>query len=103
MSIKTLKTLLLLLLAASLAFGAVACGSACKDLGNKICDCQPTRAKEDSCELALDTAVENFDLSSSQENACQDILDSGECTCEALQAGDLAACGLANDAQVVFD
>ena len=103
MSRKTLQTLLLLLLAATLALGAVACGSACKDLANKVCDCQPTRAKKDSCELAVDTAAENSEPSSGQEDVCQDILDSGECTCEALQAGDLAVCGLANDAQVVFD
>jgi hypothetical protein len=73
------------------------CGSACKDLANKVCDCQPTRAKEDRCHRSIDAASSNFDLSDEEEDACQAILDSGECTCEAIEAGNFAACGLSYD------
>ncbi len=99
---KLLNAMMILSLAACLALSGLACGSACKDLANKICHCQPTRAKEDSCRLSIDSAMENSEPSSGQDDACQKILDSGSCTCEALQAGYLAACGLANDASV-FD
>jgi uncharacterized protein YgiB involved in biofilm formation len=90
-------------LAACLALGAAACGSACEDLANKICDCQPTRAKKESCKISYDTANQNIDPSSEQDDACQAILDSGNCTCESLQAGDLASCGLSNDALSIYD
>ena len=90
-------------LALCLASGAVACGSACGDLANKICGCQPTRAKEEACKISIDTAKQNLDISSAEEDACQAILDSGDCTCQALQAGDQAVCGLSRDAQIAFD
>lgn len=86
-----------------LALGATACGSACKDLANKICKCQPTRSKENACKRSTSAAKRNLELSSKEEDACQEILDSGDCTCQALQAGDLAACGLAHDAELVFE
>jgi hypothetical protein len=74
-----------------------ACGSPCEDLANKVCRCQPTEAKKDRCRINIDTAVRNFDLSDEQEDRCQKILDSGTCTCTAVQAGDLNACGLSYD------
>lgn len=86
-----------------LALGASACGSACGQLARKICNCQETRAEEDACKLATDSAKRNFEPSDAEENACQKILDSGDCTCEALAAGDLAACGLANDATDIYE
>ncbi len=75
------------------------CGSACEDLADKICKCQPTRIKEDTCRISIDAAKKNLDVTSEQEDVCQEILDSGDCTCEALAAGDYEACGLANDAE----
>jgi uncharacterized protein YgiB involved in biofilm formation len=97
------KLLLIALTAAGLALTVSACGSACGDLARKICKCQPTRAKEDACKLATDSAKRNFDPSNSEEKACEQILSSGNCTCEALAAGDLAACGLANDATNIYE
>jgi len=100
---RLINLMLVLTLAAGLALGASACGSACADLAHKICKCQPTRAKEDACKLATATAKRNSSPSNSEENACQKILNSHACTCEALAAGDLAACGLANDATDVYE
>jgi hypothetical protein len=76
------------------------CGSACKDLGDKICDCQVALAKRQQCKTALSAASDNTDLSDAEENKCQAILDSGSCTCDVLLAGDYAACGLAKDAEI---
>lgn len=73
------------------------CGNACKDLANHICDCQPTRGKKDRCQNSVSIANSNASLSSEQQDLCSSILDSGACTCQALQNGDLAACGLARD------
>ncbi len=78
------------------------CGSACEDLADKICKCQPTRIKEDTCRISIDAAKKNLDLTSEQEDTCQEILDSGDCTCEALAAGDYQACGLSNDAEIAY-
>jgi len=46
---------------------------------------------------------EPVDLSDEEESHCQEILDSGRCTCEALDAGDYSACGLSADPMSVFD
>ena len=71
------------------------CGSACEELADKICNCQPTRSKIDRCKINVNTATRNLDLSDEEEDRCQAILDSGLCSCTALTAGDFASCGLA--------
>ncbi len=74
---------------------ASGCGSACEELADKICNCQQTRSKIDRCKINVDTAIRNLDLSDEEEDRCQAILDSGLCSCTALNAGDFASCGLA--------
>ncbi len=98
--IKHLPIFVLLLALAAMSFG---CDSACRELANKICDCQPTRAKVVRCETTIETADRNIDPSDGEEDRCQEILDSGACTCEALNSGDLAACGLSEDAMDVWE
>jgi hypothetical protein len=92
---RLIRVLLVLFVLPGLMALFAGCGSACEDLANKICDCQPTRAKIDRCKINVDTATRNMDLSDEQEDRCQAILDSGLCTCEALEQGDFASCGLA--------
>ena len=87
----------------ALAVLASACGSACEDLANKVCRCQPTEAKKDRCRINIDAAVRNYDLSDEQEDRCQKILDQGTCNCEAVLAGDLNACGLSYDPMTAYD
>jgi hypothetical protein len=82
---------------------AAGCGSACKDLADKVCGCQPTRAKIERCRSNVDAAARNSSLSDEQESRCQGILDGKQCTCTALQAGNLSACGLSNDPTDVFN
>jgi hypothetical protein len=94
-----MKLLVLLLPALVLcSLLAAGCATPCEDLAHKVCDCQPTRAKQDRCDTAIDAAVQNMDLSSEEDDRCQAILDSGSCTCEAIAAADYAACGLSADA-----
>ena len=99
MKSRILFTIIFSILALVLCVG---CGSACKDLAHKVCNCQPTRAKKDHCNLSIDSVAQNFDLSDEEEDRCQNILDSGRCTCEALAAGDYSACGLSADPLSVF-
>lgn len=73
-----------------------ACGNDCKDLADRICNCQATRAQQQRCQQAANAANGNTSLSSQEQDVCKKILDSGKCTCDALDAGDFAACGLAN-------
>ena len=87
----------------ALAVLAAACGSACKDLANKVCRCQPTEAKKERCRINIDAAARNFNLSDEQENRCQKIINSGSCTCDAVLAGDLSACGLSFDPMSAYD
>jgi len=86
-----------------LSAGASGCGSACKDLANKICACQPTRAKKENCEQNIRTATRNFELSDKEEDRCQKILDSGLCTCEAISAGAWHFCGLSSDPMSAYE
>jgi|DewCreStandDraft_4_1066084.scaffolds.fasta_scaffold00303_29 hypothetical protein len=88
-------------LALSMAFGS-GCGSPCKDLADKICDCMPTRLSQERCHTNVNAADSNTSISEEEEDRCQAILDSGRCTCEAIQAGDVSACGLANDAAALL-
>jgi hypothetical protein len=97
------KVVCLFATSATLALWVGGCGSACEDLANKVCNCQPTRAKKDRCKLNVDAAVRNFDLSDEEEDRCEKILDSGRCTCEALAAGEHSACGLSSDPSVALD
>ncbi len=82
----------------TLALSAGACGNPCNDLAKKVCNCQPTRAKRDACKISVDSAGQNISLSDEEKGRCSDILDAKTCTCEALSAGDYAACGLSEDA-----
>jgi len=97
------RSLIAVACVAVLALGAAACGSPCEDLANKVCKCQPTEAKKDRCNINIDAAVRNFDLSDEQEDRCQKILDEGTCTCEAILAGDLNACGLSFDPMTAYE
>ena len=97
------RILCFLTLLLALAVLATACGSACEDLAKKVCRCQPTEAKKDRCRINIDAAVRNFDLSDEQENRCQKILDRGTCTCDAVLAGDLNACGLSFDPMTAYE
>ena len=64
-------------LAAALALG---CGSACQDLGDRICACEATSAAKDNCRSALRNELGNtVKPTDAQQAMCQQILDGGKC------------------------
>jgi hypothetical protein len=89
------KTIQGLLFSSVLGLAVAGCGSACKDLANRICDCQPTRAKQDQCKKAVDASSKNFSPSDEEESRCDKLLK--QCTCELIRSGNYhAQCGLSN-------
>lgn len=72
-----------------------ACGHPCRDLSDTICRCAQTTEEEQRC-IRQVHALASQDKRVHDANAtrtCAALLET--CTCEALAAGDLAACGLA--------
>ncbi len=41
----------------ALAAGAAACGSACKDLADRICNCQPVGTLRDNCKSSVSNQI----------------------------------------------
>ncbi len=89
---------------AALAIAALAlsgCGSACQDLGNRICNCQPAGALRDSCNSGVKSQLNSSGASSADQAYCESKL--GTCpdpatnpgACDALNtAAGKAACGI---------
>jgi len=102
MNLVIMRTFIFIIGFLALSILITGCGSACKDLANKVCDCQPTRSKKERCEIAINAAARNMDLSDEEEDRCQAILDSDRCTCQALETGDFSACGLSVDPMITY-
>jgi hypothetical protein len=84
----------LVALVLSLAVGAIAgCQGPCTTLAEQICACEPNRALENSCLQTVRAAMNQREVSVAEAAVCEQKLDT--CTCEALEDGDLVACGLA--------
>ncbi len=68
-----------------------ACSEPCLDLANRICDCEPTANRRNTCK---NTFVRNNPVSISEddEKRCEKLLRT--CSCDALEKGDYQACGL---------
>jgi hypothetical protein len=68
---------------ALLAFALVTlgsgCGSPCKDLGYRICDCQPAGSPRDNCKSQVVNVLGGESLSQGQQDTCKKFLDSGNC------------------------
>jgi hypothetical protein len=85
------RAFLMLVLSAALL---AACGDPCTDLSKKICKCKPTEIEQQACIQAISDSSRPT-ATSDQQGVCADIMDG--CTCKKLKAGDLAACGLAEE------
>jgi hypothetical protein len=75
--------------------GAYACSTPCKELAEQICRCESNQRAQQSCLLDLENRESDVAISEDQGEACQALLDTGDCSCDRLAAGDLQACGLA--------
>ena len=99
----TKTTLLLAALAAATLTGA-GCGSACQDLGDRICSCQPVGAVRDSCKASIRNELGNVvKPGDAEEKICAQKL--GTCPdfeahpdrCRELDTVDgKVKCGMAN-------
>ncbi len=102
----TTKTTLLLAaaLAASMLTGA-GCGSACQDLGDRICSCQPVGSLRDSCKASIRNELGNVvKPSDADQKVCEQLLrscpdfEAHPDQCRALDSVDgKVKCGMAND------
>jgi hypothetical protein len=68
------------------------CSEPCLDLANRICDCEPTLDRRNTCKRIFVTN-NPVSISDNEQNRCEELLKT--CNCSALDAGNLAACGLA--------
>ena len=89
---QSLRTTLVALMV-TLTAGLMGCDDACTALGREICACKPTDRERQTCNSQVDDRAANTDVSAKEQERCEKLLDT--CTCDALDAGDLAACGLA--------
>ena len=71
------------------------CGSPCGDLSKKICGCKTTTPEQQACTQNVDSQSGAVHITSAQQDTCSQLLDT--CTCDKLQSGDFAACGLAKE------
>jgi hypothetical protein len=87
---------------ATLLASALACGSPCQELGDRICECQPAGAARDTCRQGVRNRLSDADPSSAQQSFCEARLaecrdpadDADACARLETEAGRVA-CGLA--------
>lgn len=82
-----------LILAAAACFSA--CKGPCEELADLICDCELSASSQNQCDEQVRAAKQQREVSAAEEVTCEAKLET--CTCDALQADDLAACGLSKD------
>jgi hypothetical protein len=90
----------LLAIAAAVALAA-GCTSPCQELGERLCECNPSGVSTDTCKRQVSNMVDDADPSKDQESVCSERLD----TCDAPGGADFCtwvetaegkrACGLA--------
>jgi hypothetical protein len=93
-------------LATAAALALAACGSACQDLGDRICSCQPAGTFRDSCRSSVRTVLGSSygQTTQADQTKCQDLLKTcpdfeahgDQCRVLSTQAG-MEDCGLAYD------
>ena len=81
-----------LLVLAALAAGA--CTEPCDELAGRICNCENTADRRSACKQTF-ISGNPVSISGKRQDACDKYLDT--CSCEALDAGNFAACGLSHE------
>ena len=84
-----------LLLAFVAIVGVGACGHPCRELSDRVCRCAQNADQEARCLRQVRALASQDKLGHDAEATRQCVAFLQTCTCEALAAGDLAACGLA--------
>jgi hypothetical protein len=78
----------------SCAFAVAACSDPCVELARKVCRCERSETEQQACIQRIDSVEER--TSEKDRDCCALLLD--RCNCNKLADGDLAACGIAQEA-----
>ncbi len=82
-----------LVISAGLAAFTTGCQGPCDSLAEKICSCEINANEEQSCLLRMQIVGDRI-VTTEEAERCDTLMDN--CTCEALEREDFAACGLSN-------
>jgi hypothetical protein len=86
-------SVLRLTLLAVLTFGA--CADPCRQVAEVVCSCEPDQSSQRSCLSEVEAARAAHPATEEDLAACDQVLASEQCTCDALAMGEIEACGLA--------
>jgi hypothetical protein len=98
-----LRPHLTLALGLALALGAAGCGSACQDLGDRVCQCEPEGQIRNNCKTNVKARVRAASPSTSEQDYCSNLLgtcpdpkgDVNMCSYMLNTCPGKVACGLA--------
>lgn len=67
----------------------------CRNLAEKICECEKNSTARDNCRRSLSTLEgQNGFGSAVKSDVCREILKSEACTCQAIDEGRVENCGM---------
>ncbi len=97
------RFLLATALGLSLALGAAGCGSACEDLGNRVCQCETAGQLRTNCQSNVKARIRASAPSGNEQSYCSSLLgscpdpngDVNQCSWMLNTCDGKVACGLA--------
>ena len=95
---KTLRQMFRVAAVAMWAASLVGCGNPCRELSEKVCNCQPTDGQRRECLRRVGTRAGQYQpnpdrqVEAAADENCAKVLEQFSCT--ALASGNLKACGL---------
>ena len=72
-----------------------ACADPCRQVAELVCACEPDQSSQRSCLSEVEAARAVHPATDADLAACDEVLASAQCTCDALALGEIEACGLA--------
>lgn len=81
----------------------VACDP-CDELGNRLCECEDTPQKQETCKKQLELRKSHPSLKQAKDpELCKRILESGTCTCDAWRRNEVEKCGQTRGTKISND
>lgn len=71
------------------------CLNPCDQLADRICECEETELQRQQCQQRVEIQKQQRDASEKNKADCEAALVT--CTCQALDDGNLAACGFVRE------
>jgi hypothetical protein len=84
----------LLVTAAFALFALTGCKGSCRQLAEKLCDCQPNESAKSACLQQVSSEESRVGTTASDEKTCATLIDKCDCHTVATAEGK-KACGLA--------